>query len=220
MIPPGQSARFVWGMEQVLDVYKRPYDPQRPVVCLDESTKQLLAEVCQPVITANGTTLYDYQYRRAGTCDLYMVCEPLAGRRFVTVRDHHTRLDWATVVADLVENIYPEADKLTLVQDNLSAHNPSALYELFEPERAKRILDKLEVIFTPKHGSWLNIAEIELSVLARQCLKGRLPSKQQVIDKVALWQEHRNALVVKVDWHFSSADARIKLKHLYPSIVT
>jgi hypothetical protein len=207
-------------MEQVLDVYKQPYDPKHPKICLDETSKQLVSEIRQPIITANGTTLYDYEYHREGTCDLFMVCEPLTGQRFVTVRDQHTRFDWASVVADLVENRYPEANKITLIQDNLSAHKPSALYELFEPDRAKWILDKLEFVFTPKHGSWLNIAEIELSVLARQCLSGRIASKQRLIDKVALWQNRRNSLVVKVDWQFTTADARIKLKHLYPSIVT
>ena len=207
-------------MEQVLDVYKRPYDPKNPTVCLDEITKQLVSEVRQSITTATGTILYDYEYHREGTCDLFMVCEPLTGQRFVTVRDQHTRFDWATVVADLVENRYPEADKITLVQDNLSAHKPSALYELFEPDRAKSILDKLEFVFTPKHGSWLNIAEIELSVLARQCLSGRIASKQLLIDKVTLWQNRRNSLVGKVDWRFSTADARIKLKRLYPSLVT
>ena len=220
MIPPQQNADFVCQMEQVLAVYKQPYDPKNPKICLDETSKQLVSEVRQPIITANGTTLYDYEYQREGTCDLFMVCEPLTGQRFVTVRDQHSRFDWATVVADLVEQRYPEADKITLIQDNLSAHKPSALYELFEPDRAKYILDKLEVVFTPKHGSWLNIAEIELSVLARQCLSDRIASKHCLIDKVALWQNRRNSLVVKVDWQFSTADARIKLKHLYPSIVT
>jgi len=207
-------------MEQVLDVYKQPYDPKNPKICLDETSKQLVSEIRQPITTNNGTILYDYEYQREGTCDLFMVCEPLTGQRFVTVREQHTRFDWATVVADLVENRYPDADKITLIQDNLSAHKPSAFYELFEPDRAKCILDKLEFVFTPKHGSWLNIAEIELSVLTRQCLGGRIASKQALIDKVALWQNRRNSLVVKVDWQFSTADARIKLKHLYPSIVT
>lgn len=207
-------------MEQVLQVYHQPYDPSHPKICLDETTKQLVSEIRQPIITAHGTTLYDYEYHREGTCDLFMVCEPLTGQRLVTVGDHHTRFDWATVVADLVEQRYPQADKITLIQDNLSAHKPSALYELFEPDRAKSILDKLEFVFTPKHGSWLNIAEIELSVLARQCLGGRIASKQHLIDKVTLWQNRRNSLVVKVDWQFTTADARIKLKHLYPSIVT
>ena len=207
-------------MEQVLQVYHQPYDPSHPKICLDETTKQLVSETRQPIITAHGTTLYDYEYHREGTCDLFMVCEPLTGQRLVTVRDHHTRFDWATVVADLVEQRYPQADKITLIQDNLSAHKPRALYELFDPDRAKSILDKLEFVFTPKHGSWLNIAEIELSVLARQCLGGRIASKQHLIDKVTLWQNRRNSLVVKVDWQFTTADARIKLKHLYPSIVT
>jgi hypothetical protein len=136
-------------MEQVLDVYKRPYDPQRPVICLDETSKQLVSEQRQPIMTRNGTMLYDYQYKREGVCDIYLVCEPLVGQRYVTIRDNHDRLDWAIVVADTVENKYAQAEKITLVQDNLSAHKPSAMYELFEPQRAKRILDKIEFVYTP-----------------------------------------------------------------------
>jgi len=220
VIPPQQNATFVCQMEQVLDVYKRPYDPKKPVLCLDETSKQLVSEVRQPLITPKGTILYDYEYRREGTCDVFMVCEPLTGQRLVRVRDQHTRFDWAWVVAEVVENHYAHAEKITLVQDNLSAHKVSAFYELFSPERAKAIVDKLEIVFTPPHGSWLNIAEIELSVLSRQCLKGRIASKELLSEKVTLWQDRRNSLVVKVDWQFSTADARIKLKHLYPSIIT
>lgn len=207
-------------MEQVLAVYQRPYDPRYPVLCLDETTKQLLAEIRQSILCPSGTELIDYEYERRGVCDLFMVCEPLAGQRYVSVHDCHNRLEWAGVVADLVEHKYPHALKLTLVQDNLSAHKPSALYELFAPERAKAILDKLEFVFTPPHGSWLNIAEIELSALARQCTHVRIDSKARLSQLVQQWQARRNAQVVKVDWQFTTADARIKLKHLYPSFLS
>jgi hypothetical protein len=207
-------------MEQVLDVYKRPYDPQYPVICLDETAKQLVSETRQPIQTPNGTTLYDYEYKREGACDIYMVAEPLAGQRFVSVQDCHNRLVWATVVADIVEHKYPQAQKITLVQDNLSAHKPYAMYELFEPQRAKAILDKVEFVYTPKHGSWLNMAEIEFSVLARQCTDQRFASKEALSTAIALWQTQRNALEATIDWQFTTADARIKLKRLYPSIST
>jgi hypothetical protein len=204
-------------MEQVLDVYKRPYDPQRPVICLDETSKQLISEQRQPLTSSDGTILYDYQYKREGVCDIYLVCEPLAGQRYLALRDSHDRLQWASVVAAMVENTYAEAHKITLVQDNLSAHKPSAMYELFEPERAKKILDKLEFVYTPKHGSWLNIAEIELSVLARQCTHPRIATKTDLAEAIRHWQARRNTQEVKVDWQFTTSDARIKLKRLYPS---
>jgi len=205
-------------MEQVLDVYKRPYDPKRPVICLDETSKQLICEQRQPITTSNGTILYDYEYKREGVRDIYLVCEPLVGQRYVTIRDNHDRLDWATVVADTVENKYAEAQQVTLVQDNLSAHKPSAMYELFEPERARRLLDKIEFVYTPKHGSWLNIAEIELSVLSRQCTNKRIASQADLIEATSRWQTRRNAQEVTIDWQFTTSDARIKLKRLYPSI--
>ena len=167
------------GMEEVLDVYERPYDERQPVVCFDESPRQLIGEKRAPYTDAKGVEHVDYEYTREGTADLYMVVEPLAGRREVVVTDQHTRLDWGKVVAHVVEDMYPSADRITLVQDNLSAHKKSALYELFEPERARAILDKIEFVFTPKHGSWLNIAEIEFSVLARQGIKQRVASKNE-----------------------------------------
>ena len=225
-------------MEQVLDVYKRPYDPNHPVVCLDETAKQLVSEIRQPILTPDGVTLYDYEYKREGACDIYMVSEPLAGKRSVSVQDCHNRLVWATIVADVVENQYPHAEKITLVQDNLSAHKPYAMYELFEPERAKTILGKIEFVYTPKHtcraryrrsafgtvqrrdGSWLNMAEIELSILSRQCTNQRFASKEILIAETALWVTQRNALEATIDWQFTTADARIKLKRLYPSIIT
>jgi DDE superfamily endonuclease len=205
-------------MEQVLDVYKRPYDPKRPVICLDETSKQLICEQRQPITTRDGTIFYDYEYKREGVRDLYLVCEPLAGHRYVTVRDNHDRLDWATVVADTLENKYAQAEKVTLVQDNLSAHKPSAMYELFEPERARRLLDKIEFVYTPKHGSWLNIAEIELSVMSRQCINKRIATQADLIEATSQWEARRNAQEVTIDWQFTTSDARIKLKRLYPSI--
>lgn len=207
-------------MEQVLEVYKRPYDPHHPVICLDETAKQLVSEIRQAIHLPNGTTLYDYEYKREGACDIYMVCEPLAGQRFVWVEDNHNRLTWARIVADVVEHKYPNTHKITLVQDNLSAHKPYAMYELFKPERAKAILDKIEFVFTPKHGSWLNMAEIELSVLSRQCTAQRFASKDDLSSEIAFWQTQRNDLQATVDWQFTTADARIKLKRLYPSIST
>ncbi|MFN8453422.1 MAG: IS630 family transposase [Anaerolineae bacterium] len=220
IIPPGQSAEFVCQMEAVLDVYQRPYDPDHPQLCLDESPKQLVSEVRSPLVTAEGVTLEDYEYRREGGCDLYMVCEPLAGRRYVRVRDSHTRLDWAAVLIEIVNTYYPTASKITLVQDNLSAHQVSALYELLPPEQARALIEKLDIVFTPKHGSWLNMAELELSVLARQCTNARIAQKSILVDNVQAWEERRNTEPVKIIWQFTTADARIKLRHLYPSIVS
>ena len=207
-------------MEAVLDVYQRPYDPEHPLLCLDESPKQLISEVRPPLTTSHGTTLVDYEYHREGVCDLYMVCEPLAGRRYVRVRDTHTRLDWAVVVMEVVNTYYPTATKITLVQDNLSAHQISALYELLPPQQARALVEKLDIVFTPKHGSWLNMAEIELSVLARQCTNERIPEKSILVDKVQAWEKRRNSEQVKIIWQFTTADARIKLRHLYPTIVS
>jgi hypothetical protein len=207
-------------MEVVLDVYQRPYDPDHPLLCLDESPKQLISEVRAPLVTATGITLVDYEYQREGVCDLYMVCEPLAGRRYVSVRDSHTRLDWAAVVMEVVTTYYPTATKITLVQDNLSAHLVSAFYELLPPEQARTWVEKLEIVFTPKHGSWLNMAELELSVLARQCTNERIAEKSILVDKVQAWEKRRNTEQVKIVWQFTTADARIKLRHLYPTIVS
>lgn len=204
-------------MEEVLDVYGQPYDPLRPKVCLDESPRQLIGERRESFIDAHGVRHVDYEYTREGTADIYMVVEPLGGRREVLVKDHHTRLDWAEVVAHVVEEMYPNAQKIPLIQDNLSAHKKSALYELFPPERARAILEKLEFVFTPKHGSWLNIAEIELSVLTRQGLKTRVANKEELIRQCTEWYETRNGKMTTVDWQFTTREARIKLKRLYPS---
>jgi len=205
-------------MEQVLDVYKRPYTPKRPVLCLDETSKQLVSEKRDPIMTQNGTVLYDYEYQREGIRDIYMVCEPLAGKRFVSVEKRHNRLVWAKVVADIVQTHYGGAEKVTIVQDNLSAHKPSAMYELFPPEQAHAILERIEFVHTPPHGSWLNMAEIELSILARQCTNQRIASEQALFDHVIAWQQRRNALDSTIDWQFTTKDARIRLKHLYPTL--
>jgi hypothetical protein len=215
---PEVGADFVCAMEEVLAVYEQPYDAIHPKVCLDESPRQLIGETRTSFTDEHGVQHSDYEYTRNGTADLYMVVEPLGGRREVLIKDQHTRRDWAEVVAHLVEEMYPSAEKITLIQDNLSAHKKSALYELFAPERARAILEKLEFVFTPKHGSWLNMAEIELSVLTRQGLAMRVETKEQLIQQCTDWYETRNGKMSRVDWQFTTKDARIKLKRLYPSL--
>ena len=215
---PEASPEFVCCMEEVLDTYQRPYDEQYPVVCLDESPKQLISEKKVAVPASDGTTLFDSEYIRKGVVQLYMVFEPLAGQRQVHLRESNNRLEWAKVVADLVENQYAGATKVTLVQDNLRAHKPAALYEVFEPERARSILDKLTFVFTPKHGSWLNMAEIEFSVLKRQAIKGRIADQQLLQKRLEQWQLRRNQKLVKANWQFKNKDARVKLSKLYPTI--
>ena len=207
-------------MEQVLDVYARPYDPLRPVVCLDETRKQLISEVRQGFTDTQGVVHVDYEYKREGTRTLYMLSEPLSGYRKVLVKENQDRLTWARVVAHLVEDLYSAAESITLVQDNLSAHTVSALYEIFAPERARRIVGKLELVFTPVHGSWLNMAEIELSVLVRQGLSRRIATALELERTVAAWYQARNGKQRGVDWQFTTTDARVKLKRLYPTIIT
>lgn len=215
---PAVGADFVCGMEAVLDIYAQPYDPAHPKVCLDESPRQLIGERRAAYMDCHGVEHCDYEYTREGTADIFMVVEPLGGRREVLIKDQHTRLDWAAVVAHIVEEMYPTAKTITLIQDNLSAHKASALYELFPPERARAILNKLVFVFTPTHGSWLNIAEIELSVLTRQGLKARVANKEELLRQVTAWYQERNGKMSKVDWQFTTKDARVKLKRLYPSI--
>ena len=205
-------------MEDVLGVYTRQYDPRCPQVCLDETSRQLLGEVNPPVPVAPGRPARaDYEYERNGTCNLFLVCEPLAGWRHVRVSDRRTRIDWAHCIKDLIDVHYPNAERIVLVQDNLNTHTPASLYEAFGPAEAKRLADKLELHATPKHGSWLNMAEIELSVLAEQCLDRRLADRAALEREVAAWQTTRNATGRGVDWRFTTQDARIKLKHLYPA---
>ncbi len=205
-------------MEDVLDVYTRPYDPRRPQVCLDETSRQLLGEVIPPLPPAPGRPAReDYEYTREGVCNLFLVTEPLRGWRHATLSDRRTRLDFAHCIKELVEVHYPRAEKIVLVLDNLNTHTPASLYEAFPPAEAKRLTERLEIHYTPKHGSWLNMAEIELSVLAAQCLDRRLPDRATVEREVAAWEAARNAATKAIDWRFATADARIKLKHLYPS---
>ena len=204
-------------MEDVLDVYTRPYDPKRPQVCLDETSRQLLADVTPPRPMAPGVPAKeDYEYTRQGVVNLFMVCEPLRGWREVMVSDRRTRIDWAQCIKEVVDVHYPDAERIVLVQDNLNTHTPASLYEAFPPAEAKRLADKLELHYTPKHGSWLNMAEIELGILAGQCLDRRLPDRLTLERDVAAWEAERNAAIRTIDWRFTTADARIKLKHLYP----
>jgi DDE superfamily endonuclease len=209
----------VWRMEDVLAVYTRLYDPRRPQVCLDETSRQLLGEVTLPLPVEPGRPArQDHEYERRGVCNVFLVCEPLRGWRQVTVSDRRTRIDWAHCVKDLLDVCYPDAERVVLVQDNLNTHTPASLYEAFEPAEAKRLADRLELHYTPKHGSWLNMAEIELAVLAEQCLDRRLADRATLEREVAAWQAARNAAGRGVDWRFTTEDARIKLKHLYPAI--
>lgn len=202
-------------MEVVLAVYERVYDERFPVVCLDESPKQLLKVI--QYRSADGTRMEDSEYVRQGVGEIYMAFEPLAGQRFVTVKDDHKAVTWVKVIADLLDGPYVNCLKMTLVGDNLSAHKPSAFYTVFEAERAKAYLDRLEFVYTPKHGSWLDMAEIELSVLQRDCLQSHFASKQALTDAVNAWQTKRNQKQAKANWQFTNKDARIKLHKLYPT---
>jgi len=205
-------------MEDVLRVYTRPYDAEYVLVCMDEATKQHIMETRQPVSQAPGRAYrYDSEYKRNGVSDLFMLFAPLQGWRHVEVTDQRTKVDWAKVMRQLVDEHFPEVKKIILVMDNLNTHTPSSLYEAFDPKEAKRILDKLEIHYTPKHGSWLNMAEIELSVLGRQCLSQRIPDQQCLRREVRAWEKARNKRGATIDWRFTTDDARIKLKRLYPS---
>ncbi len=206
-------------MENVLEVYHRPYDPKHPVVCMDETSKQLIRETRTPITAGPGrVTCYDYEYDRHGVANVFMFCEPLGGWRHASVTDRRTKVDWAVEIKELVDVHYPQADRVTLVMDNLNTHAPGSLYEAFEPTEARRLIERLEMVYTPKHGSWLNIAEIELNVLGRQCLGRRIPNKPTLTREVAAWEAQRNADQAKVNWRFTTADARIKLKGLYPNL--
>ena len=216
-IPPEHSGEFVCHLEDILEVYRRPLNPRRPLVCIDELPQQLIAETRLPQAAQPGQRArYDYEYQRAGVCNIFMVFAPLLGWRWTRVTAHRTYRDWAYLVRDLVDEQFPEADRLVLVMDNLNIHVGGALYETFPPAEAKRILDKLEIHYTPKHGSWLNMAEIELSVLSRQCLARRLGTEPLLKREVSAWETVRNQHATTVDWRFTTAEARIKLKRLYP----
>ncbi|MEG3979057.1 IS630 family transposase [Microcoleus sp. herbarium8] len=216
VIPPRQNADFVYHMENVLAVYERPYDERYPTVCLDESPKQLI-EIVQ-YRAADGVTIQDSDYIRRGVGEIYMAFEPLAGRRFVSVHDNHKAVTWVGVIAGLLDGPYADCVRMTLVGDNLSAHKPSAFYAVFEPEVAKSYLDRLEFVYTPKHGSWLDMAEIELSVLKRDCLDRHIATKEELVRQVTAWQDGRNRKGAKANWQFTAKDARIKLRKLYPTV--
>ena len=217
-IAPTASADFVCRMEDVLEVYQRPFDPKRPVVCLDETTKQLVSETRVPLPAAPGRPVSeDYEYERQGVASLFMMCAPLSGWRDVSVRERKTRVDYARCLQALAEEHFPQAEKIVLVQDNLNTHADASLYEAFDPGTARRLMERFEFHYTPKHGSWLNIAEIELSVLNRQCLDRRIGDWDTLRQEITAWTRHRNEPTCKINWRFTTADARVKLKKLYPS---
>jgi transposase len=206
-------------MEDVLDIYARPYDEARPVVGVDEGGKQLIGDVREPLPVRPGAPAkQDYEYERGGVANLFMAFEPLAGRRHVEATERKTAADFARFLRVVSDELYPGAERIVLVCDNLNTHTPAALYEAFEPAEARRLAERFEWHYTPKHGSWLNVAEMELSVVARQCLDRRIPDLEALRREVAAWERKRNAAVVKVEWQFTTADARVKLKKLYPSI--
>jgi len=206
-------------MEDVLEVYTRPFDPRRPQVCMDELSKQLVGETRTPCPAAPGQPArYDYEYIREGVANLFIFFEPLAGWREVKVTEQRTRVDWALAVRELVDVHYPQAEKVVLVLDNLNTHSIGSLYEAFPPAEARRLVEKLELHYTPKHGSWLNMAESELSILARQCLDRRIPNPEHLGHEVAAWQAERNQAQTAMHWRFTTADARIRLARLYPSL--
>jgi hypothetical protein len=219
-IAPEANAAFVCAMEDVLDLYTRPWDPHRPLVCMDETSKQLVNETRRRIAPAPGRAArVDYEYERNGVCNLFVFSEPLTGWRSVSVTERRTKADWARQIKALLDGRHPEAEQVTLVLDNLNTHTGAALYEVFEPQEARRLLERLDIHYTPKHGSWLNMAEIELGVLGRQCLDRRLADKATLAREVAAWQQERNSARATVDWRFTTADARIKLKRLYPIIL-
>ena len=220
-IPPEANAEFVYHMEDILEVYKRPADPKHPVVCFDEKPVQLVSEKRIPLPSRPGKPeRYDYEYRREGVANLFMFFAPMQSWRHLKVTDRRTKADWAECMRELAEELFPEAETIIVVQDQLNTHNPAALYEFLEPAEARRILERLEFHYTPKHGSWLNMAEIEYSVLGRQCLDRRIPDQETLAREVAAWETERNSDGATVNWRFTTEDARIKLRRLYPSIQT
>lgn len=219
-IPPDQNASFVAAMEDVLEVYSRPYDPKKPVVCMDEQPIQLLSD-SRPTIKmseTNHTEKVDHEYVREGTCCAFMFNEPLGGWRRVTINETRKKTDWAEQIKKLVDEDYPDVDKIVLVCDNLNTHNVSSLYEAFKPSEARRIWEKIELHHTPKHGSWLDMAEVELSVFTKQCLSRRIDTMETLQKEATAWYVERNSRQKGIDWQFTTEDARKKLKHLYPII--
>jgi transposase len=219
VIAPKANPDFVYHMEDVLAVYQRAYDPRRPLVCMDETTKQLVGETRTPLPPMPGVPArYDAEYVRNGVANLFLFSEPLAGKRYVRVREQRTKQDWATVLRELIEETYADAEKIVLVMDNLNTHSPASFYATFPPDVAKRLTDRLEIHYTPKHGSWLNMAEIEFGILSRQCLKRRIPGIERLRQHLAAWEQSRNHDQRKINWQFTTQDARIKLISLYPSL--
>ena len=218
-IPPEQNAEFVCAMENVLEVYHRPYEANRPVVCMDETSQQLVKETqASQAVEPGRIERFDYEHERNGTANVFLFCEPLRGRRQVNITERRTRTDWALQIQELLDVHYPQAERVTLVMDNLNTHSLASLYEAFEPEEARRLMGRLEVVYTPKHGSWLNMAEIELGVWSRQCIGGRVPDPAALTSQIAAWESNRNNAKVTIDWQFTTADARTKLCRLYPQI--
>jgi hypothetical protein len=219
VIPPKASAHFVSAMEDVLDVYARPLDEARPVVCVDEGGKQLIGEVREPLPARPGSPAKeDSEYSREGVATLFLAVQPLSGRRLVEPTQRRTAVDFAHFLRRVLDEMYPDAERVVLVTDNLNTHCPGSLYEAFAPEEARRLAARIEWHYTPKHGSWLNVAECELSALARQCLDRRIPDMDTLKREVAAWQAQRDTAAVTIDWQFTTADARVKLKRLYPSL--
>lgn len=217
MIPPSQNSDFVAHMEKVLEVYKRPYDPKNPVVCMDESPKQLIKEIRMPLKAEPGKPeRHDYEYSRSGVCNIFMANEPLKGKRLVKITEQKKMSDWSIFIEEIAE-AYKDAEKITLVMDNFGTHKAASLYETFKPSKAKRIWDRFEFVFTPKHGSWLNMAEIELNVLQGQCLNRRIDTIEEISKEAKAWESYRNSKNAKINWQFTTEDARIKLKRLYPT---
>jgi DDE superfamily endonuclease len=221
VIPPQADAEFVANMEEVLETYAQPYDPRYPKICMDEQPIQLLKETRLPIpATPEHPRRVDYEYERAGTASIFMFCEPLSGWRQVSVRERRTKIDWAMEVAELLETRYASAEKVTLICDNLNTHTKGAFYEAFEPEKARAILRRLQFCYTPKHGSWLNIAENELSSMTRQCInRRRFATADQLRSETTAWHEYSNAKQRGVDWQFKVGDARVKLKSVYPKMI-
>ena len=219
VIPPKADGDFVYHMEDVLSVYQRRYDPQRPLICMDETSKQLLGEIRTPKLPLPGQVArYDAEYVRKGVANLFLISEPLTGKRYVRVREQRTQKDWASVMRELIEETYADAKRIVLVMDNLNTHSPASFYAAFPPDVAKRLADRLEIHYTPKHGSWLNMAEIELGILSKQCLDRRIATPEKLRRNVAAWEQERNQQQRKIRWHFTTKDARIKLRSLYPSL--
>ena len=220
VIPPAQNSPFVAQMEQVLDVYKRPYNSDFPIVCMDESPKQMIKETKIPMPMRPGSDAkVDFEYERCGVANIFIASEPLKGKRYVEVTERKTKIDWAVFIKMIADVWYKNAKKIILVMDNLATHKASALYEAFEPAEAKRLWDRFEFVYTPKHGSWLNMAEIELNVLMGQCLNRRIDNMKTMKEEVKAWENHRNNKKAVINWQFTTQDARIKLKRLYPTIL-